>query len=276
MKKLITLLLATMLSITAIAQIPTNGLVGYWPFNGNANDMSGNNNNGTVIGATLTSDRCGNLNSAYVFNGISDYINIPYSANISPSTASVCAWVKTNDTISGTVQWIIFGESWGKPQLGIATNGKAVICWTASLSNYPHIFGTSDVDNSIWHFIVGEYDLTSFKIYVDGILENTGTTSFSQMACNSPIQIGGFYTTTPYCGMGPTSQQYVKGIIDDIRLYNRMLSDAEVLALFNELKPSKPVCNNVSRCGNGTIILTATGGNNYNWYIMDPEIRTMS
>jgi hypothetical protein len=49
--------------------VPTNGLVGYWPFNGNANDESGNGNNGTVNGATLTSDRNGKVNSAYDFDG---------------------------------------------------------------------------------------------------------------------------------------------------------------------------------------------------------------
>ena len=48
--------------------VPSNGLIGYWPFNGNANDQSGNNLNGTVTGASLTADRNGNANSAYSFN----------------------------------------------------------------------------------------------------------------------------------------------------------------------------------------------------------------
>ena len=67
-----------MLSITnfIIAQVPsyvpTNGLAGYWPFTGNANDVSGNGNNGTNNGATLTTDRFGNANSAYSFNGTSN------------------------------------------------------------------------------------------------------------------------------------------------------------------------------------------------------------
>jgi hypothetical protein len=63
---------------TSIAQVPsyvpTNGLVGWWPFNGNANDESGNGNNGTVNGATLTTDRNGNANAAYSFDGVNDYI----------------------------------------------------------------------------------------------------------------------------------------------------------------------------------------------------------
>ena len=57
--------------------VPTNGLVGWWPFNGNANDESGNGNNGTVNGATLTTDRFGNVNKAYSFDGVNDFLLIP-------------------------------------------------------------------------------------------------------------------------------------------------------------------------------------------------------
>jgi hypothetical protein len=46
-----------------------DGLVAHYPFNGNANDESGNGNNGTVNGATLTTDRFGNMNKAYSFDG---------------------------------------------------------------------------------------------------------------------------------------------------------------------------------------------------------------
>ena len=60
--------------------VPTSGLVGYWPFIGNANDESGNGNNGTVTGATLTADRFGNSNSAYSFDGQS-YIRVPHNQN---------------------------------------------------------------------------------------------------------------------------------------------------------------------------------------------------
>ena len=61
---------------TEESALPTDGLIAYYPFNGNANDESGNSNNGTVNGATLTSDRNGNANSAYSFDGINDYIEI--------------------------------------------------------------------------------------------------------------------------------------------------------------------------------------------------------
>jgi hypothetical protein len=59
--------------------IPTSGLIAWYPFNGNANDESGNGNNGSNYGATLTADRFGNANKAYSFNGSTDYISIPLS-----------------------------------------------------------------------------------------------------------------------------------------------------------------------------------------------------
>ena len=73
MKKHLLILATVFLSISTFSQIPNyvpaNGLVGWWPFNGNANDESGNGNHGTVNGATLTQDRFGNANMAYGFDG---------------------------------------------------------------------------------------------------------------------------------------------------------------------------------------------------------------
>lgn len=77
MKKFFTLLfLLSFIGLSIVfSQIPTSGLVAYYPFNGNANDLSGNSYNGTVDGATLTLDRFGNANNAYYFDGNSK-INI--------------------------------------------------------------------------------------------------------------------------------------------------------------------------------------------------------
>lgn len=79
MKKIITSILVftgTLLFSQVPNYVPTNGLVGWWPFTGNANDMSGNGNNGIVNGATLTTDRNGNNNSAYSFNGVNQFIQV--------------------------------------------------------------------------------------------------------------------------------------------------------------------------------------------------------
>ncbi len=100
MRKTFTIVILA-LSINAFAQIPTNGLVGYWPFNGNANDESGNSHNGTVTGAVLTSDRYGENNGAYYFDGTSDYIYITNSSLVSGSYVSISMWVFTDGTGAG-------------------------------------------------------------------------------------------------------------------------------------------------------------------------------
>ena len=83
-----------MLTLTCHSQtipsyVPSNGLVGWWPFNGNANDESGLGNNGISSGSTLTSDRFANSNSAYLFDGVNDYIRITDNSNYSFGTGSV-------------------------------------------------------------------------------------------------------------------------------------------------------------------------------------------
>jgi hypothetical protein len=82
--------------------VPTNGLIGYWPFSGNANDSSGNNYNGTVNGATLTTDQNGNVNSAYSFDGVNDFISLAsYNFFSGNSTRSISFWIQTNQTQNG-------------------------------------------------------------------------------------------------------------------------------------------------------------------------------
>jgi hypothetical protein len=93
---LLTAVIALGFSAITMAQVPsyvpTNGMVGWWPFNGNANDESGNGNNGTVNGATLTTDRFGNANQAYSFDGVDDYIKIQNSPNFLNQEYSVSIW----------------------------------------------------------------------------------------------------------------------------------------------------------------------------------------
>ncbi len=81
--------------------VPSDGLVGWWPFNGNANDESGNGNDGTVNGAILTTDRNGNANSAYSFDGVSNYIGGSISNLNNTSSTTVSAWVKYIGDASG-------------------------------------------------------------------------------------------------------------------------------------------------------------------------------
>jgi hypothetical protein len=85
-------------SVMFAETLPTNGLVAYYPFNGNANDESGNGNHGMVYGATLTVDRFGNANSAYSFDGMNDYIVTNYSGILGKNPGTISLWLKTAES----------------------------------------------------------------------------------------------------------------------------------------------------------------------------------
>lgn len=114
MKKFFSLLLLFFATTFLVnAQIPTNGLVAWYPFIGNAHDSSGNGYNGTIMnGAYLTTDRFGNANNAYSFDGMNDYINIittnGFSQFNNPQTQyTFIAWIKTS-TPTNSVKPTIF------------------------------------------------------------------------------------------------------------------------------------------------------------------------
>lgn len=116
-----------MLNISILmAQIPSNGLVAYYPFNGNATDVSGNNHNGTVVNAIPDTDRFGNLNSAYRFdgnNGTERYIQ----ANIGKhDTITFCGWFKSPYPITMYPDIINYGSA-NRLDITIAGNHPAYI-----------------------------------------------------------------------------------------------------------------------------------------------------
>jgi hypothetical protein len=101
------LLLSFLLSLSLLSlgqnvpsYVPTNGLVGWWPFNGNANDESGNGNNGVVNGAILSNDRNGNANKCYSFNGSGNYIGLS-SNNLPTSSRTISVWFYANSLDGG-------------------------------------------------------------------------------------------------------------------------------------------------------------------------------
>ncbi len=104
MKKIFLPLLLLITNL-CFAQVNLNlGLKAYYPFSGNANDVSGNANNPVFNNATLTADRFGNPNSAYHFNGNTSYMQIANSTSLNlPNKMSVALWVSLQDFIRGPV-----------------------------------------------------------------------------------------------------------------------------------------------------------------------------
>jgi hypothetical protein len=215
---------------TIPSYVPTNGLVAWWPFNGNANDESGNGNHGTVNGATLTSDRNGVSGKAYSFDGINDFISCTPNLPINSAPRSVVSWFKTNTNYISTSDYpnIQCINAWGSstsgtvifPQHIIAPSGKA---WFETGSSSNSIYSNNSVNNFQWHQIVTTYNGagSSIKMYIDGNLQDS-TVNLTINTHNSVFLIGN----------SPWANIPFRGLIDDVAIYNRALTQTEITALY--------------------------------------------
>ena len=206
--------------------VPTNGLVAYWGFTGNANDSSGNAHNGTVNGATLTTDRFGNANSAYSFNGSSNYIAIPHDATFNMQQATWNVWVKKSGSTTGNGMYI-FGKR-DNTQHHVtfctgSTNGSCQLGWATAQATG---IGGSDITNG-WHLLSITYDQSlssnNLKLYYDGNLQGTATIQSFSFA-NGDIRFG--------IEVNNSYWQAFNGLIDDASIYNRILSQTEIQQLY--------------------------------------------
>jgi hypothetical protein len=208
----------------------TDGLVAFYPFNGNANDESGNGNHGIVYGATLTTDRFGNANSAYSFDGISNHINCGHSEVLNVNHHTICAWIKTNGKGGN-----ILGKV--KPFEYETIQFSALATWfaTGSEINHPLICPTTLVDGQNY-FVAMTYDGSQVKFYINGVLsscawDRTGTVRINKNDMAIGRHGGGDQLGDDFC---------FQGIIDEVRIYNRALSDSEILELYTASAP--PTC----------------------------------
>jgi Concanavalin A-like lectin/glucanases superfamily/Immunoglobulin domain len=244
----------------------TNGLVAYYPFNGNANDASGNGNGGTVQGATLTPDRFGAPNSAYYFDGVSGGIKIPdtlLSPTVGGFTFSV--WVDTdNGPYTGEYAIIHTGTDYGETVLHISS-GQYL--FGPILEPDVDYFVTSPASsNSVTH-VVGVYSRgQNVSLYTNWVLATIIPVPDSTLWLEptyplySGIGIYEIYAPSPYYNF--------RGVLDDIRIYNRALSSNEVTQLFayesgpNTNPPSitgQPQSVTVNAGDNVSFTVTATG-----------------
>lgn len=202
--------------------VPTNGLVGWWPFNGNANDESGNGNNGTVNGATLTSDRFGNVNKAYSFDGVNDYI----SATQNLSSFSISLWFKKEAT-TNTYSDIFHYENAYAQLINDSTFYARVQNPTQSSLGLPT---TTNVEVNQWHHLVLIFDsiLQKIDVKIDNLIYLTSVTGgggvYYPSFNNNLFYFGGLQILNLY---------YFKGKLDDIGIWNRALTPQEITNLYN-------------------------------------------
>jgi hypothetical protein len=212
-----------------------DGLVASYPFNGSADEATGAGPDGTVFGATLTEDRYGKADSAYHFDGVNDYINIGNTLNFPAwDTYSVSVWFLNDgggDLSDGYGQKIIDKTTWYSDfYLSVASHSSGFLVWKTYQGGSGDIAQFSDYRDSTWHHIVINKNGTSGELWVDGQL--VGTSGVIKTVTNSQPVLFGY----SFSGDG-FQRKYWSGKIDDIRIYNRTLTDVEIGELFNGFHP---------------------------------------
>ncbi|MEN9302845.1 MAG: hypothetical protein RL264_1274 [Bacteroidota bacterium] len=235
--------------------VPSNGLVGWWPFNGNANDLSGNGNNGTVNGPVLSTDRFGQSNKAYSFDGINDFISLP---NILPvQVGTISFWFQTN---SSNDQILVYHANqnsengWGtanqnaiEDHTGISFGGASYVFDNGNGTVYYH--PTTLILNQWYHMAVA-YNNSSAFCYLNGSLIYTMDIS-SETGNNLP--------TTTYIGRPNWATRFFSGKFDDLGVWNRVLTSQEISALFTSCQLGTTISQNLTTGNIGSnVSLTAS------------------
>jgi len=202
-----------------LTTLPTNGLIAAYPFSGNANDVSGNAYNAIVNNAIPASDRFGNSNSAYSFDGSSSYLQTNINGSITDLTYSL--WVYSTSTSTSGDRGVIIlnnqtGFGWGYDEdfYYYTPSDKTLI---------------KDPDNSSWFYklpknswqhVAVTYSNSGVKFYHNGKLIQLDNVNAARGSGTLFIGKGNFPVPT-----------YMSGYIDDVRIYNRVLSESEITQL---------------------------------------------
>ncbi len=220
--------------------LPMEGLVAYYPFNGNANDGSGNGNHGTVHGATLTEDRFGNPNSAYSFNGSSDYIVITNSGNSIldlPGDFTISTWLNFSsgygtpgydNQIQIINKYGVAGANNAAYGIGYKYNtSKFQFTIYNSTTNPTHsnLYSNYSPPPNQWIHVVAVRNSNYLNFYIDNVLDSVLNNPTNAQVSNYNLFFG---------RLASSSSQFFAGKISDTRIYNRALSEAEIQALYHE------------------------------------------
>ncbi|OKS86079.1 LamG domain-containing protein [Mucilaginibacter polytrichastri] len=219
-----------------IQDVSVANLIAQWTFAGNANDISGHNHNGVLMtgytgatdGNTLPSaiaDRFNRPNNAYDFqNGAN--IEVPYTTDLNPKEFTISLWVKRHETNPNNYMFSLNDYNGFKFQL----QGGNFLFLTIHANDGYHDVDSNPgvVPQDVWTFISVSYTNGTMKFYVNDKLVKTAAVTGTPITLPTPVNliIG---NNLPKSMKG---SNYFKGSLDDIRFYNRALSDAEVLSIF--------------------------------------------
>ena len=239
MRYLITIVIAA-LSLNAFGQVPghvsTDGLVAYFPFDGNFNDASGNGNHGQNNGASFGPDRFGIGGGAGSFNGVSSYVNGSLGGLNNPSETTVSLWLLSQGDAGGQPYDLFFQlGNYGQHTFAYAYNHSG-----ANVDLYSQCFYNPYASlniNDTWHHLVIVSGAYSATLYVDGAV-------YVNMTSGG----GGCYLgSNAFFIGGGADNQYTTGRIDEVGFWDRALTVEEVVALYNAEEPVEG-CTDATAC----------------------------
>ena len=262
-----------------LSQLPSelqNGLVGFWPFCSNSNDISGNNNDGTVYGASLESDSFGNSNSTYEFNvnssagwgSAQDQIIVPYNSSMNSSSLTLSAWVfpREKPVPYSNRPLSIFGR-WDGGSSNEVFRFQVLDDNSLYFQNNTDSFQAGYVPYDSWSFVTLTLDNNNLKLFVNAELVGEHNMSGSiNLAGDSDLSIG----STP---MINGTWYFFDGFLDQMGYWNRALSTTEIQALYQlDLttpaptgQPIQLVCPG-SQIQSSDINISYENGASINWY----------
>ena len=213
-----------------------DGLVAWYPFDGNAKDMSGNGNNGMVYGAILAKDRFGFANKSYSFDGVDDYIDLGDKPEFDGrDTQTISLWFSVGSKGSG-------GHSDLRPILSkwrssgsfvrnafLIDAGEASIGLRVSSDTQDSSASTKDYFLNKWHHTALVFDRGNIAVYLDGQLENEKSFDSTTLSDSSErLLVGNWFKI-----YDPAYKTF-HGFIDDIRIYNRALNNSKIKILYQK------------------------------------------
>lgn len=245
-------------NVSLIQLISSGNLIASWTFSGNANDVSGKGNNGTLktgwvgpygvaptdggTSPVLTADRFGAASSAYYFdNGA--YIEVPYQPALRPTNFTICAWIKPHVASNGN--YIFSLDRWNGYKFQLQGANLPFLTVMTDTGDHDQDDGGTPVPLDQWSQVIASYTNGTEKFYINGVLIKTANITGNPTALVSPpnLSIGNELPESAYNLTDSKSPNayyggnFFVGAIDDVHLYNTVLTDTQIKSLYTMEQP---------------------------------------
>lgn len=227
---------AWLLFLTASA-LHAQQIVAYYDFNGNAKDVSGYANHASIHGATLTQDRFGRANQAFLFDGVQSQLSAINSPLLQSPTTSVSFWVRVDEIPAQGEVYILSHGGWQERwKVSLPSHGKPIWTTHAGGSCCSDLDSGTPLEVGTWTHLVMVHDGAKEKIYLNGVL------------ANERDYAGDLDATTQPLGMGyaPIDNAYFfKGALDEVAIYDGALTDVAIASLYADQSTAPVAVNDI-------------------------------